>query len=109
PYISQRNKDLQKLTSIIREFPGSTQNALITKSGMKKQRVVQLLKEGIGKHWQRELGPNKSMLFFSIPVGPKIQDPLGPTGPNGMQVVGGAGGGRPLRRGRPTPPPQETT
>src|SRR5439155_6000623 len=48
PQFVKRTADNEKLLQIIRETPGLSQNALYKQAGMKKSRLVSLLKEGSG-------------------------------------------------------------
>jgi hypothetical protein len=65
PYITRRNDELDRTKQIIEANPGITQNAISKQSGMKKTRLIRLLKEGIGTHWRTENGKHGSICFFT--------------------------------------------
>jgi hypothetical protein len=65
PKFTKRADDLQKLTQIIEANPGLTQNGIYKVSGMKKSRLVELLKAGNDSVWEeRKDGP--SLRYFAL-------------------------------------------
>jgi hypothetical protein len=65
PKFTKRADELQKLTKIIEANPGLTQNGIYKVSGMKKSRLVELLKAGNENVWEeRKDGP--SLRYFSL-------------------------------------------
>jgi len=70
PEFTKRNLDSEKLVGIITEMPGITQNAIFQKSGMGRNRVVQLLKDGRGGLWEereeRDRG-RKTLRYYPVP------------------------------------------
>jgi len=70
PEFTKRNLDSEKLVVIITETPGITQNAVFQKSGMGRNRVVQLLKDGRGGLWEereeRDHG-RKTLRYYPVP------------------------------------------
>jgi hypothetical protein len=54
PEFTKRTADCEKLREIIALEPGLTQNAIYKKSGMKKNRCVELLKDGRESMWKEE-------------------------------------------------------
>jgi AAA domain-containing protein len=83
PQFIRRTAECEKLLQIIRETPGLSQNALYRQAGMKKSRLISLLKESSGLWEERKDGC--SLLYF--PVVPKSGNNAGNNGTG--QVVGG--------------------
>ena len=65
PYVIRRNDELDKVRQVIEANPGITQNAISKQAGMKKARLVRLLKEGIGTRWRTENGKFGATCYFS--------------------------------------------
>jgi hypothetical protein len=65
PYITRRNDELDKVKQIIEANPGISQNSISKQSGMMKSRLVRLLKEGAGTHWNTEKGKFGAICYFS--------------------------------------------
>jgi hypothetical protein len=63
PYVTRRNDELEKLEQIIKADPGITQNAICKQLGARRNRIVNLLKEGIGSRWSTEQGKHGSILY----------------------------------------------
>ena len=67
---SKRTGESEKLQKIIRETPGVTQNGVFQKSGMGRNRVIELLKTGRGSLWEeredREHG-RKALRYYPVP------------------------------------------
>src|SRR5262249_15443543 len=55
----------------IRSSPGLTQNEIIKRCGIQRQRAIELLHSHDGKQWHRKQGANRSWLYFPIPVVPE--------------------------------------
>jgi hypothetical protein len=88
PYIARRNDELAKIEEIIKGQPGITQNGIAKVSGFRRNRLPQLLNEGVtGKRWHIQPGANRSKLFYPG-SGSAIPLPLG-TGDTSLQSGGG--------------------
>ncbi len=74
PQFTKRADDLETLGKIIAETLGLTQNAIYKKSGMKKSRLVALLKAGKDGLWE-ERQQGSSLLYF--PIVPKTGNKQG--------------------------------
>ena len=66
PYITRRNDEIDKIKRIIEGNPGITQNAIFKQSNAQRNRVVRLLKEGVGTHWSTETGKYGSILYHPL-------------------------------------------
>ena len=81
---TRRSSDMETLRKTIEENPGLSQNGLYKQSGMKKTRLIELLKAGKDSLWEEQkTGP--SLRYF--PVVPKTGNNLGNKGTG--QGVGG--------------------
>jgi hypothetical protein len=68
PFLKSRKAEMEKLAQIIQAQPGSTQNTIITASGITpKKKAITLLNEGNGTHWHYENGKNRAKLYFIAP------------------------------------------
>ncbi len=83
PQFIRQTTEREKLLQIIKQTPGMSQNALYKQAGMKKSRLVSLLKEGSGLWEERKDG--RSILYF--PIVPKTGNNAGNNGTG--QGVGG--------------------
>jgi archaellum biogenesis ATPase FlaH len=54
------------LGEIIAEFPGCTQNEIVEKSGLRRQRVIDLLHKYADSRWRSESGPRRAKLYFPL-------------------------------------------
>ena len=77
PGFTKRAGDLETLGKIIGETPGLTQNTIYKQSGMKKSRLVELLKAGKDGLWEERRDGN-SLLYF--PIVPKSGNNFGNKG-----------------------------
>ncbi len=68
PEFTKRSAEMEKLQQLISETPGLTQNLIYQKAGMRKSRVIELLKAGKNSLWE-ELPEGRSLRYF--PVVPK--------------------------------------
>jgi hypothetical protein len=66
--------EVARLAEIIRVSPGSTQNHVVNRCGMNRQRAIDLLQRHTGKLWGRNKGKARSWCYFPIEVVPK-EDP----------------------------------
>jgi archaellum biogenesis ATPase FlaH len=68
PQFTKRRDEIEKIRAIIEQQRGLTQNGVFEKSGMGRNRVVALLREHAGVHWeQREEG--RSLRYFPLVLG----------------------------------------
>jgi hypothetical protein len=67
PAFTQQANDLDKLRKIIEETPGQSQNAIYKRSGMKKVRLVEMLKAGKDSLWEEQPAGNSLMYFPTVP------------------------------------------
>jgi hypothetical protein len=65
PEFRQRAADLDKLQKIIEEAPGQSQNAIYKASGMKKTRLIEMLKAGKDSLWD-EQKDGQSFRYFPL-------------------------------------------
>jgi len=65
PQFTKRAGDLESLRKIIEETPDLSQNAIYKKSGMKKSRLVGMLRAGKNELWE-ERQQGGSLLYFPI-------------------------------------------
>jgi hypothetical protein len=65
PEFAQRAADLDKLQKIIEEAPGQSQNAIYKASGMKKTRLIEMLKAGKDSLWD-EQKDGQSFRYFPL-------------------------------------------
>ena len=100
PQFTKRASDLETLREIITGTPGLTQNAIYKKSGMKKSRLVELLKAGKEGLWE-ERSDGNSLLYF--PIVPKSGNNFGNKG-TGQGVRGCSSVPSPYRREQGTIP-----
>ncbi len=77
PAFTKRSGDMETLRKTIEEHPGLSQNGLYKQSGMKKTRLVELLKAGKGSLWE-EQPDSHSLRYF--PLVPKTGNNLGNKG-----------------------------
>jgi hypothetical protein len=102
---TKRAGDLETLGKIIAETPGLTQNAIYKKSGMKKSRLVTLLKAGNDGFWEERREGN-SLLYF--PIVPETGNNVGTKGTG--QGLGACSSVPPLYKGEQgTIPPRPQT
>ncbi|MGA8308852.1 MAG: AAA family ATPase [Terriglobales bacterium] len=101
PQFAKRAGDLESLRRVIEESPGLTQNAIYKKSGMKKSRLVALLKAGKDSSWEERQQGN-SLLYF--PIVPMTGNNSGTTG-TGQGSGGCSSVPSPYRREQGTIPP----
>jgi hypothetical protein len=104
PEFVRQNDDMLALRKIVENEPGLSQNAVYGKSGMKKTRVVAMLKSGRGTFWD-EVKEGHSLRYF--PVVPKTGNNLGNKG-TGLVEAGCSPVPMVLYGNReqlPTPPP----
>jgi archaellum biogenesis ATPase FlaH len=90
-YITRRRDELTKLAQIIADSPGVTQNSVCKSSGMKKARVGDLLKEGVGTSWVTRPGPRSSKLYYPVDWFPELPEPVGTREPVGELGPGSTG------------------
>jgi hypothetical protein len=85
PQFTKRNADSFKLLEIIKSQPGLTQNTLTEKSGMRKSRVSEILRDGKDSLW-RQVKQGNSFQYYPIQTVPKTGNHLGNQGTG--QVLG---------------------
>jgi hypothetical protein len=68
PYVTRRNDELEKLERIIKDNPGISQNAICKQLGGRRNRIVGVLKEGIGSRWHTEQGKHGSVLYQPLAI-----------------------------------------
>ena len=54
------------LSEIIAASPGCTQNEIVGKSGLQRQRVIDVLGKYAGSRWRSERGRNRAKLYFPV-------------------------------------------
>jgi hypothetical protein len=90
PQFTKRSVQQEKLQQIIATTPGVTQNGVFQKSGMGRNRVIDLLKSGNGTLWEereeREHG-RRSLHYYPVP-GSQYNQKYSGTGPGGLDCTG---------------------
>ena len=73
--------DVDRFADIIRDSPGLSQNEVVRRVGMKRDRAIELLRQNEGGLWRSQAGANRSRCYFPILMVPK-KVPVGPSGTN---------------------------
>jgi archaellum biogenesis ATPase FlaH len=63
-----RGSEVDRLANIIQFSPGLTQNELIKRCGIQRQRAIDLLRCHDGSRWQKLKGTNRSLQYFPVHV-----------------------------------------
>jgi archaellum biogenesis ATPase FlaH len=66
PYITRRNDELDRLEQVIKQNPGISQNAICKQLNARRNRIVGLLKEGIGTRWSTGEGKQGAILYHPL-------------------------------------------
>jgi hypothetical protein len=68
-------EEVVRLQQLIKEHPGITQSGIIEKSGLPKNRTLELLRRWEGMLWRTERGPHYRTLYFAPNVSETIELP----------------------------------
>jgi hypothetical protein len=63
--------DVDRFADIIRDSPGLSQNEVVRRVGMKRDRAIELLRQNEGGLWRSQAGANRSRCYFPILMVPK--------------------------------------
>jgi hypothetical protein len=91
--------EVDRLADIIRASPGLTQNEVVRRVGMNRQRAIELLRRNEGRPWRSQEGANRSRCYSPIQMVPKEV----PSGSIRNHLRGGSEGGSIAGSGRREP------
>jgi AAA domain/DnaB-like helicase N terminal domain len=63
--------EVDRLADIIRDSPGLSQNEVVKRVGMKRERAIELLRRNEGCLWRTQQGANRSKCYYPIQMVPK--------------------------------------
>ena len=63
--------EVDRFADIIRDSPGLSQNEVVKRAGIKRERAIGLLKRNEGSLWCSQEGANRSKSYFPIQMVPK--------------------------------------
>lgn len=63
--------EVDRFADIIRDSPGLSQNEVVKRAGIKRERAIGLLKRNEGSLWRSQEGANRSKSYFPIQMVPK--------------------------------------
>jgi hypothetical protein len=70
--ISDGRKPEEVLQTVIRRNPGTSVNRIAAAAGLRRDRVIQLLKDGEGHFWCSEPGRGRSRIYFPLDIGSRV-------------------------------------
>jgi len=88
PEFVRRTDELEKIKTIICQNPGASQNKICDLAGLRKARVIRLLKDHNGRLWTAQSTPGKATLYFPKDAVPNFPEPPGTAGTGEERVSG---------------------